>query len=148
MVSGADDCIYTGESRCVESMELGTALHRRLHRVTTLQETTDRRIALETNRDLIRLARVVTRARLRQQLRARRPVWLVFGDACVDSDIRHHLLSRRRPANLRNGEGTIDRDDRRAGQRVQRVVEQHHVRPIRLTGLGTNTWADCNAASN
>src|SRR6185437_15186959 len=59
----------------------------------------------------------------RQQPRARGPIRLVFGEPCV---IRQHI-ERREPgggtARLGNSDGSVDRHDRRARHRRQRIIE-------------------------
>ena len=58
----------------------------RQRRLPLLQEAAHRRIALETDRDLVGVPRFAMRARPRQQLRARRPVGLVLGEPRIGRD--------------------------------------------------------------
>src|SRR5712691_4783294 len=81
-------------------------------RLTALQETADRGVALETDRDLVCAAGFVICARLGKQLRARSPVGLVFGEPHIGGYLLHRLETGAGTVHLRDRQSAIDCDHR------------------------------------
>src|SRR5712691_5806030 len=88
--------------------EFGEEGSSRQGRLTPLQETTDRRVALETDRDLVCAAGFAMCACPGQQLRARSPVGLVFREPHIGGDLLHRLETAVGALHLRDSQSAID----------------------------------------
>ena len=96
-----------------------------------LQEAPDRIVALEADRELVRFAGLRNRAAPSQQRSTRSPVRLIAPEPLVGvGQRRERSFGAQRLADRKRA---IDRDDRRARQRKQRVVERDDGRPVRLS---------------
>src|SRR5271154_3948009 len=76
--------------------------------LAVLQEATNRRVAFETDGDHVRMPRLRKLVGLRQELRARGPVRLVFREPLV-CDLFERLEPRSWSPELRDDERAIDR---------------------------------------
>jgi hypothetical protein len=81
-------------------------------RPTSLEEATDREVALKANRDFIIVSGLAMSACFGQQLGARCPVRLILGEPGIGGHCLDRLESDPRTAQLRDGQSAIDGDDR------------------------------------
>jgi hypothetical protein len=77
--------------------------------LTPLKEATDGGIALESDRKLVGAASLAMRAYSGEQVCARGPVGLVFGEPSIRRRIWHRIEPRSRTVNLADGQRAIDR---------------------------------------
>src|SRR5262245_13940245 len=80
-------------------------------RKTSLEEATDREIAIKANSDFIILSGLAMSACFGQQLGACRPVGLIFDQSNISGHYLHRLESGLRAMQLRDGQSAIDGDD-------------------------------------
>ena len=80
--------------------------------MTALQEAADCGVTLETDCDFVRLAGFVVRTCPGQQLRACRPVRLVFSEPRIGGYHLHGVESGAWTMHLRDRQGAIDSDHR------------------------------------
>src|SRR5690349_9127174 len=79
-------------------------------RLAPLEETADRRVAFETNRDFIGLARCAVCACSREQLSAGSAVGLIFGEPRISGYLGHRRKSGAPTMQLSKGQSAIDSD--------------------------------------
>src|SRR6266404_5510916 len=77
--------------------------------LSLLEESTHWRVALQSNRDLVRLARFAERTGLRQQHRTRRPIGLIFREPLVRCYFLHNDKGGSSAMQFRNRQRSIDR---------------------------------------